>query len=214
MPTKQCVRADEERLLARSPQKSTGRSEEETIGVLQTRAGDLPAKNHKLMSKHNDLELLELARTQTQRRHRERTPKQQIHQRNEQEQTPSSRMRTRPDSTVAKSPPTYPSIYQTDLRTPHVYSAGYVGGPGRAAVIAHRLPSGRLVTARAKLPWSSHVLRFNPTSQISITVQVRYPVNHPLACGAQTDEQPYGREYTASDESGRRCEVHARLGER
>jgi len=95
-----------------------------------------------------------------------------------------------------------------------VYSAGYVGGPGRAAVIAHRLPSGRLVTARAKLPWSSHVLRFNPTSQISITVQVRYPVNHPLACGAQTDEQPYGREYTASDESGRRCEVHARLGER
>jgi hypothetical protein len=36
MPTKQCVRADEERLLARSPQKSTGRSHKDTIGVPQT----------------------------------------------------------------------------------------------------------------------------------------------------------------------------------
>ena len=69
VPTKQCVRAHEEQLLARSPQKSTGRSEEDTIGVLQTRAGDLSAKNRKLMSEHDDLELLEIARAQTQRRH-------------------------------------------------------------------------------------------------------------------------------------------------
>ena len=94
VPTKQCVRADEERLLARSSQKSTGRSEEDTIGVLQPRAGDLSAKNRKLMSEHDDLELLELTRTQTQRRHREDAPKQQIHQRHEQGQSPSSRMRT------------------------------------------------------------------------------------------------------------------------
>jgi hypothetical protein len=86
MPTKQCVRADEERLLARSPQKSTGRSEEDTIGVLQTRAGDLSAKNRKLMSEHDDLELLEITRTQTQRGHREDAPKQQIRQRHEQGQ--------------------------------------------------------------------------------------------------------------------------------
>jgi hypothetical protein len=86
VPTKQCVRADEERLLARSPQKSTGRSEEDTIGVLQTRAGDLSAKNRKLMSEHDDLELLEITRTQTQRRHREDAPKQQIRQRHEQGQ--------------------------------------------------------------------------------------------------------------------------------
>jgi hypothetical protein len=62
VPTKQCVRADEERLLAGSPQRPTGRSEEDTIDVLQTRAGDLSAKNRKLMSEHNDLELLELTR--------------------------------------------------------------------------------------------------------------------------------------------------------
>jgi hypothetical protein len=118
MPTKQCVRADEERLLvARSPQKSTGRSEEDTIGVLQTRAGDLSAKNRKLMSEHDDLELLELTRTQTQRRYREDAPKQQIHQRHEQGQTPSSRMRTarlygREVTSDA------PSSNQTDSRTP------------------------------------------------------------------------------------------------
>jgi hypothetical protein len=71
----ECVRADEERLLARSPQKSTGRSEEDTIGVLQTRAADLSAQNRKLMSEHDDLELLELTRTQTQRRYPEDAPK-------------------------------------------------------------------------------------------------------------------------------------------
>ena len=66
MPTQQRVRADEERLPARSPQKPAGRSQEDTVAVLQTRAGDLPAKNRQLVSKHNDLELLELTRTQTQ----------------------------------------------------------------------------------------------------------------------------------------------------
>src|SRR5439155_3762481 len=68
VPTKQCVRADEEGLLARSPQKSTGRSEEDTISVLRARAGDLSAKDRKLMSEHDDHELLEITRTQTQRR--------------------------------------------------------------------------------------------------------------------------------------------------
>jgi len=86
VPTKQCVRADEEGLLARSPQKSTGRSEEDTIGVLRARAGDLSAKDRKLMSEHDDHELLEITRTQTQRRHREDAPKQQIRQRHEQGQ--------------------------------------------------------------------------------------------------------------------------------
>src|SRR5207244_11517159 len=75
-----------ERLLADATQKSIGRSEEDTIGVLQTRAGDLSAKNRKLMSEHDDLEFLEITRTQTQRRHREDAPKQQIHQRHEQGQ--------------------------------------------------------------------------------------------------------------------------------
>jgi hypothetical protein len=34
-------------------------------GLVQARAGDLAAKNRKLVSKHHDLEFLELTRTQT-----------------------------------------------------------------------------------------------------------------------------------------------------
>ena len=45
VPTHQDVRADGERLPPRSPQKPAGRSQEDTVGVLQTRASDLPAKN-------------------------------------------------------------------------------------------------------------------------------------------------------------------------
>ncbi len=50
MPTQKRVRADEERLPARSPQKPAGRSQKDTVGVLQTRASDLTAKNRKLVS--------------------------------------------------------------------------------------------------------------------------------------------------------------------
>jgi hypothetical protein len=52
--------------------------------IYASHAGDLSAKNRELVSEHDDLELLELMRTQTQRRHREDAPKQQIHQRHEQ----------------------------------------------------------------------------------------------------------------------------------
>ena len=104
--TQQGVRADEERLLARSPQKPTGCSEEDTIGVLQTRAGDLAAKNRKLMSKHNDLELLELTRTQTQRSHRERTPNNRYTSDTNKGRLPPAGCERGPDSTAAKSPPT------------------------------------------------------------------------------------------------------------
>jgi len=90
MPTQQRVRADEQRLPTRSPEKPAGRSKEDTVGLRQTRTSDLAAKNRQLMAEYHDLELLELARTHTQRSHRERTPKQQIHQRHEQGQTPST----------------------------------------------------------------------------------------------------------------------------
>jgi hypothetical protein len=70
MPTQQRVRADEERMLACSPQKSAGRSEEDTVCVAKTRAADPSAKDRKLVSKDDDLELLELTRTETQRRNR------------------------------------------------------------------------------------------------------------------------------------------------
>jgi hypothetical protein len=75
-------------------QKAARRSKEDTIGVLQPRTSNLTTKNRKLVPEHHDLELLELTRAQTQRRHRKRTPKQQIHQRHKQEQTPSTRMRS------------------------------------------------------------------------------------------------------------------------
>ena len=96
MPTQQGVRADEERLPARPAQKPAGRSQKDTVGLLQTRTSDLATKNRKLVSQRHDLELLEFTRTQTQRRHRERPPKQQVHERHHQEQTPSTRTQTRP----------------------------------------------------------------------------------------------------------------------
>ncbi len=85
MPMQQGVWTHEERWP--SSEEPAGCSEKHTIGILQTRANDLAAKNRELVSKHDDLELLELTRTETQRRHRERTPKEQIHKRDKQEQT-------------------------------------------------------------------------------------------------------------------------------
>jgi hypothetical protein len=84
MPMQQGVWTHEERWP--SSEEPAGCSEKHTIGILQTRASDLAAKNRELVSKHDDLELLELTRPETQRRHRERTPKEQIHKRDKQEQ--------------------------------------------------------------------------------------------------------------------------------
>jgi hypothetical protein len=94
MPTQQRVRADEERP-ARSAQHLAGRSKEEAITLIQPRTRDPAAKNREFVAEHYDLELLELARAQTQRRHRKRTPKQQVQQRQHQEAAPSTRVRER-----------------------------------------------------------------------------------------------------------------------
>ena len=83
MPTQQRVRTDEERP-ARSTQKLAGRRKKYTVTLIQPRTGDLTAKNSQFVSEHHDLELLELARAQTQRRDRKHTPKQQIQQRHHQ----------------------------------------------------------------------------------------------------------------------------------
>jgi len=77
MPMQQGVWADKKR--RPSLEEPARCSQKHTIGILQTRTNDLAAKNPELVSKHNDLELLELARTETQRRYRERSPKEQIH---------------------------------------------------------------------------------------------------------------------------------------
>ncbi|MCA1680125.1 MAG: hypothetical protein LC777_14825 [Actinobacteria bacterium] len=93
MPAQQCIRADEERRPARSAEQSAGRSQEDAVTLVQPRVGDLAAKNREFVSENHDLELLELARAQPQRRHRKRTPKQQVQQRRDQKQPPSARGR-------------------------------------------------------------------------------------------------------------------------
>jgi hypothetical protein len=72
MPTQQRVRAHEERP-ALSAQQLAGRSKEDAVTLIQPRTRDLAAKNREFVAEHHDLELLELARAQTQRRHRKRT---------------------------------------------------------------------------------------------------------------------------------------------
>ncbi|MCA1681288.1 MAG: hypothetical protein LC777_21260, partial [Actinobacteria bacterium] len=91
MPAQQGLRTNHERLPTGPTQKTAGRGKKDAISLLKTRTGDLATKNRQLVSKHHDLKLLELTRTRTQRRHRERPAKQQIHQRHQQEQTPSTR---------------------------------------------------------------------------------------------------------------------------
>jgi hypothetical protein len=75
MPAEQCVRADEERRSARSAKQAAGRGKEDAVTLVQPRPRDLSAKNREFVSQHDNLEFLELARAQPQRRHRERTPK-------------------------------------------------------------------------------------------------------------------------------------------
>jgi hypothetical protein len=69
--------------------RAVGRPQrEDTVTFVQPRSGDLAAKNREFVSQHDNFELLELVRAQPQRRHRKRTPKQQVHQRHDQRQPP------------------------------------------------------------------------------------------------------------------------------
>jgi hypothetical protein len=116
IPTQHPVGADEERPPARSAEKPAGRGQKDTVGVLQTRAADPTAKNRKLVPEHNDLELLELTRTQTQCR----LPRGGA----ETTDTPATRARAPPFGMRTARPydrevtPDVPSSDQTDLRTP------------------------------------------------------------------------------------------------
>jgi len=84
MPPQQRVRTDEERP-ARPPQQLAGRSKEDAVTLIQPRTGDLAAQHSQFVAEQHDLELLELARAQTQRRHRKRTPEQHVQQRHHHE---------------------------------------------------------------------------------------------------------------------------------
>ncbi len=92
MPTQQRVRTNEERS-ARPAQHLTGRSKSYAVTLAQPRTSGLAAKNRELVSEHHDLELFELARAQPQRRHRKRTPEQQVQQGHHKKQPPSARVR-------------------------------------------------------------------------------------------------------------------------
>jgi hypothetical protein len=75
MPAQQCVRADEKRRSARSPEQSAGRSQEDAVTLVQSRPRDLAAKNREFVPEHDNFELLEVPRAQPQRCHRKRAPK-------------------------------------------------------------------------------------------------------------------------------------------
>jgi hypothetical protein len=83
------------------PFRSRLAGKEHPVSLVQARTGDLAAKNSKLVSKHYDLELLELARAQPQRRNRKRTPKQQVQQRHHQEAASLHPSTEEADSTAA-----------------------------------------------------------------------------------------------------------------
>jgi len=67
MPAQQGVRTNEERLPVRAARNPAGRREEYPVSLVQARTRDLAAKNRKFVSKHDDLEFLELARAHSQR---------------------------------------------------------------------------------------------------------------------------------------------------
>jgi hypothetical protein len=84
MPTEQRVRTDEERARPAAEQLAC-RSKEDAVKLMQPWTRDLAAKHGQFVPEHHDLELFELARTQTQRRHGKRTTEQQIQQRHHQQ---------------------------------------------------------------------------------------------------------------------------------
>jgi len=84
MPAKQRVRTNEERGPARPAQQPAGCSQEHPVSLVQPRTSDPAAENGEFVAWHNDLELLELARAQSQRRNRQHTSKQQVQQRYDQ----------------------------------------------------------------------------------------------------------------------------------
>jgi hypothetical protein len=65
MPAQQRRRRDQKRLPARTRQQPARRGEEDTIGRRQLWPTGLSMKYHELMSKYDDLELLELLRPRT-----------------------------------------------------------------------------------------------------------------------------------------------------
>jgi hypothetical protein len=68
MPTKQRGRSDDKRAPACSRQQAARGSEEDSIRRAQLGSSELATQHRELVAEHDDLELLELIRGETQRR--------------------------------------------------------------------------------------------------------------------------------------------------
>jgi hypothetical protein len=68
MPAKQRRRCDDKRTPACSRQQTARGSEEDSIGSAQLGPSELAMRHRELVTKHDDLELLELIRREAQRR--------------------------------------------------------------------------------------------------------------------------------------------------
>jgi hypothetical protein len=117
MPAEQGVRTNEKRLPARAAQNPAGRRKENAVACFQLWTGDLAAKNRQLVSKHHDLQLLELARAQPQRRNRKRSRNNRYSNDTTKKRPPSTRTET---SRLygGETNVDAPLERQTDLRTP------------------------------------------------------------------------------------------------
>jgi hypothetical protein len=158
MPTQQRVRANEERRPARPAQQPASRGQEHPIRLLQPRPCDLPAQNGQLVPEYDDLKLLELTRTQPQRRHRERTPKQQIHQR-DQHQAPSTKIANeKRDSTARRSGQQGLMPVMTGLRTRQAFHFGSISKKSRLHPSACAASLGVEAQRAGNLIWLTHRL--------------------------------------------------------
>ena len=88
MPAKQRGRRDDKRAPARSRQQTARGSEEDSIGRAQLGPSELATQHRELVAQHDDLELLELIRTEAQRRELQKPPEHEVAERPEQRAAP------------------------------------------------------------------------------------------------------------------------------
>src|SRR4029453_15365583 len=120
MPAKRGLQGGEEGRRAASAQQPTRRSQEHSVGLLETRTSHLTAKNRQLVSKHHDLELFELTRAQPEPRPPKRPSEQQVQQRYDQAPTSLHETETNPSHGAKRA---CAPQQQMDLRPPRPHIA-------------------------------------------------------------------------------------------
>ena len=127
MPAKQRLRSHEEGAPALTGQEAAGGREERPIRRPKRRTSDLAAQNRELVTKHHDLELLELFGATAQQGQLDQPAQGEVEKRGEQARPPGSKgqsratLRRRPPSAdsarTRRGPPSPQS--RSSLRTPH-----------------------------------------------------------------------------------------------